>query len=54
LDSDGLTLAQEITTNQNTDLSKSDTDGDGIADLTDPNPLGTDNSPSGLSSATSE
>ena len=38
LDSDGLTLAQEITTNQNTDPSKSDTDGDGIADLTDPQP----------------
>jgi hypothetical protein len=33
-----LTLAQEITTNQNTDPSKSDTDGDGISDLTDPNP----------------
>ena len=54
LDSDGLTLAQEITTNQNTDPSKSDTDGDGVADLTDPNPLGTDNTPSGLSSATNE
>ncbi|MDC3335742.1 hypothetical protein OAV71_04470 [Opitutales bacterium] len=37
LDSDGLILAQEITTNQNTDPSKSDTDGDGISDLTDPN-----------------
>ena len=41
LDSDGLTLAQEITTNQNTDPSKSDTDGDGISDLTDPNPTST-------------